>query len=138
MLSIKTISGITAINIGLVIAVANSIINGVSTTDITLFVVFYLISAFGITIGYHRYFAHMSFKTNKIMKYTLCILGSMAGQGNLKFWVGSHRIHHHFTDRDGDPHSPVLNKGFSAGLKVFFIHTWDGYSNRYQKRNIFK
>jgi len=43
------------------------------------------------------------------VRWGLGILGSMAGQGPLLFWVATHRRHHAFSDRAGDPHSPHVN-----------------------------
>lgn len=77
-----------------------------SWVDVTLAVAFYLITAIGITIGYHRHFTHGSFKTDRTVKIVLAIMGSMALQGSVAQWVADHRKHHKFSDEVGDPHSP--------------------------------
>ena len=77
-----------------------------SWTDIALMVLFYAITAIGITIGYHRYFTHGSFKAKRGTKIVLGIMGSMALQGSVAQWVADHRKHHKFSDDIGDPHSP--------------------------------
>lgn len=77
-----------------------------SWVDIALMVVFYAITATGITVGYHRYFTHGSFKVGRGMKIVLGIIGSMALQGSLDQWVADHRKHHKYSDEVGDPHSP--------------------------------
>lgn len=69
----------------------------------------YQIKILGITVGYHRYFTHKSFKTNIIVENILAILGTFAGQGPVIRWVGHHWIHHQHSDRITDPHSPVEN-----------------------------
>lgn len=74
--------------------------------DLALAVVFYLVTAIGITVGFHRYFTHASFKTNGFMRWLLGAAGSLAIQGRISDWVGDHRKHHAFSDKDGDPHSP--------------------------------
>ncbi|HEY4625972.1 MAG TPA: fatty acid desaturase, partial [Blastococcus sp.] len=79
---------------------------GLSWTDVTLFAVFYVLSGLGITVGYHRYFTHGSFKANKALRIALAIAGSVAVQGPVVQWVADHRRHHAFSDRAGDPHSP--------------------------------
>jgi stearoyl-CoA desaturase (delta-9 desaturase) len=68
--------------------------------------VFYAITAVGITVGYHRYFTHGSFKANRGVKLVLGVMGSMALEGSLDQWVADHRKHHKFSDEVGDPHSP--------------------------------
>ncbi|GAA2111378.1 fatty acid desaturase [Microlunatus panaciterrae] len=74
--------------------------------DVVLFLAFYMTSGMGITVGFHRYFTHKSFKPNRGLKIALAIAGSLAIQGPVIRWVADHRKHHKFSDRDGDPHSP--------------------------------
>jgi stearoyl-CoA desaturase (delta-9 desaturase) len=77
-----------------------------SWVDVALAVGFYVLTATGITIGYHRYFTHGSFKAGRTTKIVLAVIGSMALQGSLSQWVADHRKHHKFSDEIGDPHSP--------------------------------
>ena len=74
--------------------------------DFGLLVGMYLLTALGITVGFHRLFTHKSFKPNRPVKIALTMAGSMAIQGPVVRWVADHRKHHKFSDRDGDPHSP--------------------------------
>ena len=96
----------------------------VSWVDVGLFVGFWALTAIGITVGYHRYFTHRSFKTNRAVKITLAILGSLALQGSINQWVADHRKHHKFSDEIGDPHSPwrfgTSRKAIAKGL--LFAH----------------
>ena len=64
------------------------------------------VTAFGITIGYHRLLTHRAFETPRPMRYALAVTGSMAVQGSVIAWVADHRKHHAFSDDEGDPHSP--------------------------------
>ncbi len=61
----------------------------------------------GVTIGFHRLFTHRSFVARRPLKIVLAVLGSMSFQGSLIGWVADHRRHHRFSDRPGDPHSPM-------------------------------
>jgi stearoyl-CoA desaturase (delta-9 desaturase) len=79
---------------------------GLSWTDVALFLVLYSIACLGITVGYHRYFTHGSFKAARALRIALAIAGSVALQGPVVQWVADHRRHHAFSDRAGDPHSP--------------------------------
>ena len=74
--------------------------------DIALAVVMYAISGHGVTVGFHRYFTHRSFKANRALKNALAISGSLAVEGPVIRWVADHRRHHKFSDKEGDPHSP--------------------------------
>jgi stearoyl-CoA desaturase (delta-9 desaturase) len=66
----------------------------------------YLLTAIGITAGYHRLFTHKSFEAVAPVKALLGVLGSMAVQGPILGWVATHRMHHQHSDRHDDPHSP--------------------------------
>ena len=77
-----------------------------SWVDIALVALMWLITGLGITLGYHRYFTHGSFKANRSVKIALGLMGSLALQGSLDQWVADHRKHHKFSDEVGDPHSP--------------------------------
>jgi fatty-acid desaturase len=60
----------------------------------------------GIGIGFHRLLTHRGFHTPKPVEYFLTFCGLLALQGGAINWVVTHRIHHAFTERPGDPHSP--------------------------------
>jgi fatty-acid desaturase len=60
----------------------------------------------GIGMGYHRLLTHRGFKTPKWVEYFLTLCGSLAMEGGPIAWVATHRIHHMYTEREGDPHSP--------------------------------
>ncbi len=81
--------------------------------EIGLILLFWALTMTGVSVGFHRYFTHRSFKTNPIMGTAFAILGSMAAQGPLISWVAVHRRHHECSDEPGDPHSPNLHgQGF--------------------------
>ncbi len=101
-----TFIGVTVPVVGLVTAGILLWGEGFHWVDLGLMTGMYLLTALGITVGYHRLFTHRAFQTIKPIKYTLGALGSMAFQGPLIQWVGMHRMHHQFSDEDGDPHSP--------------------------------
>jgi len=67
---------------------------------------YWLTGCLGVTLGYHRFFTHRSFKSPKIVAYPLALAGALAGQGGPISWIANHRKHHQFSDKTGDPHSP--------------------------------
>ena len=83
----------------------------VGWTNLGIMLVAYVLTGFGITVGFHRLFTHRSFKTYPIVSYTFAVLGSFAIEGNVIVWVADHRKHHQFSDRPGDPHSPHTEEG---------------------------
>ncbi len=89
----------------------------VGWTDLAILAGMYVVTAGGVTIGYHRLLTHRSFATYKPVEYLLAILGSMAVQGPVADWVADHRRHHANADEEGDPHSPHVGHGSGlAGL----------------------
>lgn len=92
----------------------------ISWLDIALALIFYVVAAGGITVGYHRYFTHGSFRAKPWVAATLGVAGSLALQGSIASWVASHRKHHANSDESDDPHSPwkygtgswAVTKGF--------------------------
>lgn len=84
--------------------------------DAVLAAVLYLFTGFGVTAGFHRLFAHHSFKANRVLKVILAVAGSMAIEGSVVGWVATHRRHHMFSDQPGDPHSPHRFVGTLRGF----------------------
>src|SRR3954466_10185125 len=92
-----------------------------SWSDIAIGAVFYVVSGLGITVGFHRYFTHGSFKAKRWLRVMLAVAGSFAIEGPVTRWVADHRRHHAFSDKEGDPHSPWrFGDSFSALTKGFF------------------
>ena len=79
---------------------------GFHWVDGSLLVGMYVLTAVGITVGYHRLFTHRAFETHGIVQFALAVLGSMAVEGPLLKWVAVHRRHHQHSDTPDDPHSP--------------------------------
>jgi stearoyl-CoA desaturase (delta-9 desaturase) len=110
---------------------------GLTWSDIVIAVAFYCISGLGVTVGFHRYLTHRSFKAKRWLRVLLAICGSLALEGPAIQWVADHRRHHRFSDRDGDPHSPwrygtdfkALTKGFWYS-HVGWLYDWDKTSEK--------
>ena len=79
-----------------------------SSFDIVLFVFFFLATGIGITVGWHRLFAHRAFKAKPWLRMTLAVLGTFAWQRPLFVWIVRHRLHHAHPDKKGDFHSPYV------------------------------
>ncbi|HZZ43090.1 MAG TPA: acyl-CoA desaturase, partial [Tepidisphaeraceae bacterium] len=71
-----------------------------------LFLGMYVITAVGVTVGYHRYFTHRAFRTTRGVECMLAIFGAMALEGPVLKWAAMHRFHHQHSDKPEDPHSP--------------------------------
>jgi stearoyl-CoA desaturase (Delta-9 desaturase) len=108
---------------------------GLSGLDVTLSVAFYFVTLTGITVGYHRYFTHRSFKARRGLRIALAILGSTAFQGPVITWVADHRRHHAFTDKEGDPHSPWLFGTGPVAVARGFWHAHFGWMVNHDRTN---
>jgi stearoyl-CoA desaturase (delta-9 desaturase) len=93
--------------------------------DVAVFAVMYVLTAVGVTVGFHRLLTHRAFQTRPWLRYALAVLGSMSLQGPVIDWVADHRKHHTFTDEDGDPHSPHVGQG--AGLTGMVHGLWHAH-----------
>ena len=71
----------------------------------------YALRMWAVTAGYHRYFAHRSYRTSRAFQLVLAALGATAMQNGPIWWASVHRRHHKSSDGPGDPHSP-LDRGF--------------------------
>jgi stearoyl-CoA desaturase (delta-9 desaturase) len=105
-----------------VFVVLHAIGEPVPWRNLAVFTAFYVVIAHGVTIGYHRLFTHRSFEARRPLKIALGVLGSMSFQGSLIGWVADHRRHHRYSDRSGDPHSPVTRDGEATGGLRGFMH----------------
>jgi stearoyl-CoA desaturase (Delta-9 desaturase) len=110
-------------------------------SDLIIFAIVYVLTALGITVGFHRLFTHRSFATHPWLRGVFAALGSAAIEGPVISWVADHRKHHACSDQHGDPHSPHVGHGggVKGALKGFvhahvgwiFIHTQRGCRQRF-------
>ncbi|WP_425566408.1 acyl-CoA desaturase [Pseudonocardia halophobica] len=108
---------------------------GLGWVDVALFVVFYMVSGLGVTVGYHRHFTHGSFKARRGLRVALAVAGSLALQGSVVSWVADHRRHHAYSDKEGDPHSPWLYGTGPRALVKGFWHSHMGWLLERDKTN---
>ena len=88
------------------------------------------IGCFGISLGYHRLLTHRAFKTTKFWERWCTIWGALAFTGSSIGWVGMHRDHHKYSDKPGDPHSPI-----QTGAKML-IAAYDFVPNKWAVRRL--
>lgn len=100
----------------------------IGLTEVALLIGMYLATGLGITIGFHRLFTHGSFHAVRPLALGLGILGSMAVQGPLIWWVATHRRHHQHSDEELDPHSPHAGRkpGVVGWIRAF-AHAHTGW-----------
>jgi stearoyl-CoA desaturase (Delta-9 desaturase) len=91
-----------------------------SAAMISVSVVLFFLTGMSITGGYHRYYSHTTYKTNRFIEAFLLFFGSMATQGSALRWAYDHRLHHAYVDTDQDPYS--INKGFWYAHILWMFH----------------
>ncbi len=94
-----------------VVALTSAIYVGWSWSALAWLAGTYAIRMFAITAGYHRYFAHRTFKTGRVFQFILALLAMSSAQQGVLWWAAHHRNHHKHSDQPGDVHSPRL-RGF--------------------------
>jgi stearoyl-CoA desaturase (delta-9 desaturase) len=86
---------------------------------LALCVVSHFLRAIGLTLAFHRYFAHRAFQMNRGVRFIWALIGTAAMQKGPLWWAGHHVNHHRFADREGDPHSPAVSGVFYAHIGWF-------------------
>jgi stearoyl-CoA desaturase (delta-9 desaturase) len=88
------------------ISCAAVLIVGASLQALVIAAIAYAARCFGIAAGFHRYFSHRSFRMGRAAQFLLALLGTLALQKGVLWWVSTHRRHHAVADTDDDIHSP--------------------------------
>jgi stearoyl-CoA desaturase (Delta-9 desaturase) len=118
MHKIANLIGVPLPLVGLLAAIVLLWDRAIGPLELALLISLYMVTALGVTLGYHRMFTHRAFESSRAFRAIVAIFGSMAMQGSVITWVADHRKHHTFTDQEGDPHSPHLaGPGFWGGVK---------------------
>jgi stearoyl-CoA desaturase (Delta-9 desaturase) len=99
--------------------------HGIGWLDLGLAAGMYVVTGLGLSLGFHRLFSHRSFVPARWLKITLAIAGTMGIEGSVTSWVSQHRRHHTYTDRAGDPHSPVPS---GPGLALQMKGLWHAHA----------
>jgi stearoyl-CoA desaturase (delta-9 desaturase) len=90
---------------------------------VALWAASHFLRAIGLTLAYHRYYAHRAFKMGRVTRFIWTFIGTAAMQKGPLWWAGHHVNHHKFADRDGDPHSPMVSGVYYAHLGWFLNDT---------------
>jgi stearoyl-CoA desaturase (delta-9 desaturase) len=83
---------------------------GFDSFQAILFLGFFCATGLSITLGYHRLFAHLTFKARWPVRLFTVVFGAAAFENSVLCWAADHRKHHKFVDQDDDPYD--ISKGF--------------------------
>jgi stearoyl-CoA desaturase (delta-9 desaturase) len=78
---------------------------GATFFDWMVCIFLYVFRMFWITGGYHRYFAHKSYKTSRWFQFVIAFMAQTSAQKGALWWAAHHRHHHRHSDTPADPHS---------------------------------
>jgi fatty-acid desaturase len=88
---------------------------------------FYAYMIIGVSIVYHHFWAHRSFKFRSRLLYLICLIPAiLSARGSSLAWVHIHRNHHRYADTDLDPHRPDKISPYSfrtTEITTFNPHT---------------
>jgi len=76
----------------------------------------YYFRMFFISSGYHRYFAHKTYKTGRIYQFLIAFFAQTSVQKGALWWASTHRVHHRYSDTPKDPHSANIYGFFYAHM----------------------
>lgn len=124
---IATLAGVLCPFLGLIAAIVCLWGWAFTWVELASLLIMYLATGLGITMGFHRLFAHRSFDTVRPVRFLLAVLGSMSVQGPVLRWVAIHRSHHSHSDTPLDPHSPHRYGGGVRGVLAGLWHAQVGW-----------
>jgi stearoyl-CoA desaturase (delta-9 desaturase) len=93
-----------------VLAMIYLVIVGCSAWSIALGVLWMALSGMSVAAGYHRLFAHGTYRASSMLRAFYVVFGAAAVQNTVLAWVADHRAHHAHTDQDDDPYN--IKRGF--------------------------
>ena len=93
------------------LAVLAVFVTGVTWQAAVACAVLYVVRMWAITAGYHRYFAHRTYKTSRWFQFVLAFIAQTSSQRGALWWAAHHRAHHLYSDTERDLHSPA-RRGF--------------------------
>lgn len=108
---------------------------GISLAEILLLLFFIVITGMSITVGYHRLYAHCTFKANRLFQFLILFFGSAAFEQSALTWSSGHRDHHRYVDTDLDPYS--IKKGFWYA-HIGWMTLWKQYPDYNNVKDLLK
>jgi stearoyl-CoA desaturase (delta-9 desaturase) len=94
---------------------------GVTVEAVMLFAASYGVRILVLSISYHRYYAHRSYRTSRPMQFALALAGATTLEGGPLWWAQTHREHHRKADSPDDLHSPTF-QGFLYSHFGWFLN----------------
>lgn len=100
---------------------------GFSWTALAVCVFLYFLRMFAVTAGYHRYFAHRTYKTTRTFQFLIGLVAATSLQNGPLWWAAHHRHHHRYSDTEEDVHSPVTGSFFWSHMGWILSKKFSNY-----------
>jgi stearoyl-CoA desaturase (delta-9 desaturase) len=105
-----------------------------SSTGVALAVIgVYVFGAAGMNLCYHRLLTHRSFSCPLWLEHSFAIIAVWCVEDTPARWVATHRLHHHRSDDQADPHSPLVSLFWSHMGWLFLENTELGRNVAYDR-----
>ena len=83
---------------------------------LTIFITYYILATIGATFGLHRYWSHCIGKRRVWFEWLSLTCALCIGVYKPIGWIGTHRLHHKYSDTVKDPHSPKYQGAWNVLL----------------------
>ena len=101
-----SVAKVGAVQVGTGVLAVGALFTGVSWLWWGLALLGYFFYAcVGHSVGYHRYFAHRSFRAPRWAEVVFTVAGTLGCVGSPVGWAQMHHRHHRYSDREGDPYT---------------------------------
>jgi stearoyl-CoA desaturase (Delta-9 desaturase) len=114
----STVAGLAVVHVAGAVGLARIVVHP-SAATLALAVGLYALSGLSITAGYHRLFAHRTFRTVAALRWVFLAFGAATFQNSALSWSADHRAHHADTDGPADPHA-IANGAWFAHVGWLF------------------
>jgi stearoyl-CoA desaturase (delta-9 desaturase) len=92
---------------------------GISATAVIVCLALYVVRMFAITAGFHRLFAHRTYRTGRVFQFLMAFVGTASYQKGPLWWAAHHRSHHLHADKEPDLHSPLAHSLWQSHVGWF-------------------
>ncbi len=100
----STVAGLSLIHVASIVGVIWIVVHP-SWATLALAVGMYTLCGLAITAGYHRLFAHRTYRASPPVRWAMLAFGAATFQNSALSWSADHRAHHADTDHASDPHA---------------------------------
>jgi stearoyl-CoA desaturase (Delta-9 desaturase) len=107
-----TVAGLGVLHLGGVLGLVWIVVHP-SVATLVLAGLLFFVCGISVTAGYHRLFAHRTYRATAPVRWALLVFGAGTFENSALSWSADHRAHHADTDGAGDPHAITRGAWFA-------------------------